>query len=181
MKNLTLIILFFSLSLSLFAQKDNSSASVKNFIQDVIKTAQEDYVSIRGEQISGEPGTIQFISKIAAPGSLENKVIGYSGRKKTDWVWESRLRAFETIDDLQTQYKKLYNELRGGSIKTSAKTYEALSVYEQPTEEQRIWTNQFRVVNSKIMIDLVAEQINYEWIIWLRIYNLDYMSGASAD
>jgi len=181
MKNLTLSILFLSLSFSLFAQKDNSSVSVKNFIQEVIKSVSEDYVSIRGEQISGEPGTIQFISTISAPGSLENKVIGYEGRKKTDWVWESRLRAYEKIEDLQVQYKKLYNELRGGSIKSSAKTYEALSTFEQPTEEQRIWTNQFRVVNTKIMIDLVAEQINYEWVIWLRIYNLDYMSAPSAD
>jgi hypothetical protein len=181
MKNLTLVTLFSFFSFSLFAQKDNSPISIKNFLQDVIKAASDDYASIRGEQVSGEPGTIQFLSTISAPGSLENKVIGYTGRKKTDWVWESRLRAYETIENLQTQYKKLYNDIRGGSIKSSAKTYEAVSEYEQPSEEQRIWTNQFKVVNTKIMIDLVAEQVNYEWVIWLRIYHLDNMAGGSSN
>lgn len=173
MKKHLLTILFLSFSYLVIAQKESSSASIKNVIQDVIRAAQDDYVSIRGEQVSGEPGTIQFLSTISAPGSQENKIIGYSGRKKTDWVWESRLRAFETIAELQVQYKKLYNEIRGGSIKSNAKTYEALSSYEQPMEEQRIWTNQFRVVNTNMMIDLVAEQINYEWVIWLRIYSLE--------
>jgi len=177
MKNLTCILFIFFVSFQLYAQRDNNTISIKNFIQDVIRASQDDYVSIRGEQVSSEPGTIQFLSTISAPGSLENKVIGYSGVQKTDWVWESRLRAYETIEQLQVQYKKIYNEIRGGSIKTNAKSYEAINEYEHPAEQQRIWTNQFRVVNTKIKIDLVAEEINYEWVIWLRIYDLGNMAG----
>jgi hypothetical protein len=177
MKNyffLLLIILFQQYG---FAQKENNQGSLRNFIQEIVRSAAEDFADIKGTQIGGEPGTIQFLSLKEIPGSIENKVIGYSGLKKTDWVWESKLNYFEKIEDLQVQYKKVYKEISKGSVKSNAKTYEPLGEYEQPTEEQRIWTNQFRVVNTKIMIDLVAEQQNYEWVIYLRIYNLDNLGG----
>jgi hypothetical protein len=171
--------MLFLLKQNLFAQKESSPSSLKNFIQEIVKSSEEDFADIKGEQIGGEPGTIQFLSRKEAPGSLENKVIGYSGHKKTDWVWESKLKSFEKIEDLQTLYKKIYKEIGKGSIKSNSRTYEPLSEYEPPTEEQRIWTNQFKVVNTGIMIDLVAEQQYHEWVIYLRIYNLENLAGLS--
>ncbi len=179
MKNYFLITLLLLLHQQLLAQKENNLSSLKNFIQEIVKSSDEDFADIKGEQIGGEPGTIQFLSKKEAPGSLENKVIGYSGRKKTDWVWESKLKSFEKIEDLQNHYKRIYKEIGKGSIKSTSKIYEPVSEYEHPTEEQRIWTNQFKVVNSEMMIDLVAEQQYHEWIIYLRIYNLENLAGLS--
>ena len=179
MKNYFFIALLLLLHGNLLAQKENSQATLKNFIQGIVKSSDDDFADIKGDQIGGEPGTIQFLSKKEAPGSLENKVIGYSGRKKTDWVWESKLKSFEKIEDLQTHYKRIYKEIGKGSIKSNSKTYEPLSEYEHPNEEQRIWTNQFQVVNTKIMIDLVAEQQYNEWVIYLRIYNLENLAGLS--
>jgi hypothetical protein len=43
--------------------------------------------------------------------------------------------------------------------------------YEHPNASRRIWTNQFKVVGSQLMIDLVAENSDFEWVIWLRIYD----------
>jgi hypothetical protein len=165
----------------LFAQKENTNAGLKSVLQDVLRASSEDFLSLRGEQISGETGTIQYLSTISAPGSQENKVIGYSGPKKTDWVWESKLNSFEDIKDLQKQYKKIYSEISKGSVKGNAKTYEPLSEYEPPTEDQRIWTNQFKVVTTRLMIDLVAEQQYNVWVIWLRVYNLENLAGANAE
>lgn len=169
------------ISSGLFAQKENTGAGLKSMLQDVLRAAAEDYLSLRGEQISGETGTIQYVSNIQAPGSQENKVIGYIGPKKTDWVWESRLNSFEDINEMQKQYKKIYNEISRGSVKGNAKTYEAVSEYESPTEEKRIWNNQFKVVSTRLMIDLVAEEQYHQWIIWLRVYNLENLAGTSAD
>ena len=179
MKNYFIVALLLLLQGTLLAQKENSQSSIRNFIQEIVRSSEGDFADIKGEEIGGEPGTIQFISKKEAPGSLENKVIGYSGRKKTDWVWESKLKSFEKIEDLQSHYKKIYKEIGKGSIKSNSKTYEPLSEYEHPNEEQRIWTNQFQVINTKIMIDLVAEQQYNEWVIYLRIYNLENLAGLS--
>jgi hypothetical protein len=173
------LIILIALQPKLFAQKDNSQQTLRNFIQDVIRAAPENFISLKGEQIGGEPGTVQFLSKTKAPGAIENKIIGYSGRKSTDWVWECKFSSIEKFQDLQKQYKKLYNDISKGSLKGNSQSYVALNKYEQPTEDQRIWNNQFRVVNSKITIDLVAEQQYYEWIIFLRVYNLESMNGFS--
>jgi hypothetical protein len=184
MKKIILINLLVVLSLSLIAQKEtkkeNTGSGLKLILQEVLRAAAEDFVSLRGEQISGEMGSVSYLSTISAPGSQENRVIGYSGPKKTDWVWESKLNSFEDIVELQKQYKKIYTEISRGSVKGNAKTYEPLSEYEQPTEDQRIWTNQFKVVSTKLMIDLVAEQHYHEWVIWLRVYNLENLAGAPS-
>jgi hypothetical protein len=180
MKHTICLITLIITSLSLFAQKDNTNSGLKSILQDILRAAGEDFVSLRGEQVSGETGTIQYLSTIQAPGSQENRIIGYAGPKKTDWVWESKLQQFEDIKELQKQYKKIYNEISRGSVKGNSKTYEPVSEYEHPTEEQRIWTNQFKVVTTKLMIDLVAEQHYQEWVIWLRVYNLENLAGAPS-
>lgn len=184
MKRLILINFLTILSFTIFAQKetnkDNTGSGLKNMLQEVLRAAAEDFVSLRGEQISGETGTISYLSTLSAPGSDENRIIGYTGPKKTDWVWESKLNSFEDIKELQKHYKKIYNEISRGSVKGNAKTYEPVSEYEHPTEDQRIWTNQFKVVSTKLMIDLVAEQHYHEWIIWLRVYNLENLAGAPS-
>jgi hypothetical protein len=184
MKKIILINLLIITSISLFAQKvtnkDNTGYGLKTILQEVLRAAAEDFVSLRGEPISGETGTISYLSTIAPTGSQENKIIGYTGPKKTDWVWESKLNNFEDIKELQKQYKRIYAEISKGSVKGNAKTYEPLSEYEQPTEDQRIWTNQFKVVSTRLMIDLVAEQQYHEWVIWLRVYNLENLAGAPS-
>jgi hypothetical protein len=168
MKKTTLLALLITTSFSLFAQKENTNAGLKSVLQDVLRASSDDFVSLRGEQVSGETGTIQYLSTISAPGSLENRVIGYSGPKKTDWVWESKLNSLEDIKDLQKQYKKIYSEISKGSVKGNAKTYEPLSEFEQ-------------LVTTRLMIDLVAEQQYNVWVIWLRVYNLENLAGANAE
>jgi hypothetical protein len=184
MKSFILISLISISSFNLFAQKEtnqeNTGSGLKNVLQEVLRAAAEDFISIRGERVSGETGTVSYLSTLSAPGSQENRIIGYNGPKKTDWVWESRLNSFEDIKELQKQYKKIYSEINRGSVKGNSKTYEPLSLYEHPTEDQRIWTNQFKVVTTKLMIDLVAEQQYNEWVIWLRVYNLENLAGAPS-
>ncbi|MFN5335468.1 MAG: hypothetical protein ACK5BV_09795 [Bacteroidota bacterium] len=180
MKKLILINLLIITSINLFGQKDNAGSGLKTMLQEVLRAAAEDFISLRGDQISGETGTISYLSTLSAPGSQENRIIGYNGPKKTDWVWESKLNNFEDIKDLQKQYKKIYTEISRGSVKGNAKTYEPLSEYENPTEDQRIWTNQFKVVSTQLIIDLVAEQQYNEWVIWLRVYNLENLAGAPS-
>ena len=92
----TVLIIF---SIGAYSQKENTGSGLKSILQDVLRASAEDFISLRGEQVSGETGTIQYLSTIQAPGSKENKVIGYIGPKKTDWVWESRLNSFEDIND----------------------------------------------------------------------------------
>jgi hypothetical protein len=171
MKKIFFLISFLFTGLFLFAQKESKEVSLKETVQAVLRAAADDFIEIRGEALMGEPGTKLFASTITAPHSLENKILGYEGLKKTDWVWESKLRVIEKTEDLAKEYKSFYQELKGGSLKTLSKNYESVLPYEHPNASRRIWTNQFKVVGSQLMIDLVAENSDFEWVIWLRIYD----------
>lgn len=171
MKKLFLfLIILFSFSF-LVAQDKPKQESLKESVQIVLRAASEDFIEIRGEALMSEPGTKLFVSTVAPPNSLENKIFGYEGLKKTDWVWESKMRVIEKTEDLAREYKNIYQELKGGSLKTLSKNYEPVLAYEHPNTSRRIWTNQFKVVGKNLMIDLVAENSDFEWVIWLRVYD----------
>ncbi|MBU6158295.1 MAG: hypothetical protein KGP35_04600 [Bacteroidetes bacterium] len=176
MKKLFLLSFFIFPATFLKAQEKPKQESLRETVQAVLRAAAEDFIEIRGEALMGEPGTKLFASTIYAPNSLENKILGYEGLKKTDWVWESKLRIIENTEDLAKEYKKIYQELKGVSLKTLSKSYEPVLSYEHPNTSRRIWTNQFKVVGKQLMIDLVAENSDFEWVIWLRVYD---KSGAS--
>jgi hypothetical protein len=149
---------------------------VKPTIERVLTSYTYQFSDIKGERLSSDPGTIQFRSSLQSPGSVENKVIGYTGKRTTSWVWESKLLATEDFEELKRKYKAVYNDISGGMLKTTTRRFVATGPYESPSEEQRLWSNQFRInenqaPHSNIVIDLVAENIGFEWIIWLRVYD----------
>ena len=176
MRNFLLLLFMIFPASFLLAQSNPKQANLRETVQAVLRAAADDFIEIRGEALMGEPGTKLFASTITAPNALENKIQGYEGLKKTDWVWESKLSVIEKTEDLVKEYKRLYNELKGGSFKTLSKNYEPVLSYEQPNASRRIWTNQFKVVGRQLMIDLVAENSDFEWVIWLRVYD---KAGAS--
>lgn len=176
MKKVFFLLLHFCFTSILFAQEKPKQEILTETVQAVLRAAADEFKEIRGEVLMGEPGTRLFASTITAPNSLENKILGYEGLNKTDWVWESKLRVIESTAELAVEYKKLYKELKIIPLKTLSKNYEPVLSYEHPNSSRRIWTNQFKVVGKELMIDLVAENSDFEWVIWLRVYDKESSS-----
>jgi hypothetical protein len=176
MKQAILFIFFVIFSLSLTAQVKGSAASVKPYLEKVIAAVPTQFFELRGENLSSDPGTSAFTSTLQIPGSLENKVIGYLGKSKNYWVWESKLLVTEDFEQFRKTYRSYYNDIGGNNLlKGVSKRFVAATPYENPDETQRLWSNQFRInqnqaPDSNLLIDLVAENIGFEWVIWLRVY-----------
>ena len=166
------------LVVSLSAQVKNTFTSIKPQLEKVINAYPSQFASIKGTQSQGEPNTIQYTSTIEIKGAFESKVIGYPSKSNIHWLWEAKLFVTEDINLLKKQYKAYYNDIAGKSLmsKGSINSLYATTSYNAPTEELRLWTNQFRINDatgglSKMVIDLVAEYDKFEWIIYLRVYD----------
>jgi hypothetical protein len=174
-----LVCLFFSIfsfNFSIAQFKKTSAESIRPVLEKVIGSATEEFLSIRGDQIPADPGTIQYLSVAEVPSALETKIIGYSGSTSNYWVWESKLLATDDFNELKKVYRQYFNDISGGAIKTVDRKYISSEKYESPVEEMRQCINQFSVSGSEVSnetltIDLVAENVMFEWIIWLRIYD----------
>jgi hypothetical protein len=166
----------FSFNFSIAQFKKTSTESIRPVLEKVIGSATEEFLSIRGDQIPADPGTIQYLSVAEVPSALETKIIGYSGSTSNYWVWESKLLATDDFNELKKVYRQYFNDISGGAIKTVDRKYISSEKYESPVEEMRQCINQFSVSGSEVSnetltIDLVAENVMFEWIIWLRIYD----------
>ena len=166
------------LIVSLSAQVKNPFTSIKPQLEKVINAYPSQFASIKGIQSQGEPNTIQYTSTVEIKDALESKVIGYPSKTKIHWLWEAKLFVTEDMELLKKQYKAYYNDITGKSLmsKGSGNSLYATTAYNAPTEELRLWTNQFRINDatgefSKLVIDLVAEYDKFEWVIYLRVYD----------
>ena len=176
-KKPTLFFFFFCCVLIGKAQLLPQSVSIKVQLNQIINDFPSEFSSVKGERVEGEPNTIQYQSKIQPKGALESRVIGYPSKQKTYWVWESKLLVTDDINQLKRIYKTYYNDIAGNNVTiSSGGRLVATTVYAAPSDELRLWINQFKIkepvgVFESLVVDLIAEYNNFEWIIYLRIYD----------
>jgi hypothetical protein len=177
MKFISLVAVFLFSFLCSNAQLKSTSTSIKSYVEKVVASYPVHFSDIKGEAANNDPGTDQYMSTVQIPGSLENKIIGYKGKTKTMWVWESQLLVTDDFEQLKKSYRSYYNDINGNTIANKvSRRFINVMPYEAPNETQRLWSNQFRLnessaSHSNLLIDLVAENIGFEWVIWLRVYD----------
>lgn len=170
------VYLFFLFSVS--AQIKSPFTSIRPQLEKVINDYPNQFSSIKGARNQGDPNTIEYTSTVEMKGAVESKVIGYPTKTKINWLWEAKLFVTEDIGELKKQYKSYFNDIAGKSFmsKGANNNINATGPYNAPSEELRLWSNQFRMNDvtgefSNLVIDLIAEYSNFEWIVYLRIYD----------
>ncbi|MBP6686592.1 MAG: hypothetical protein KA160_01935 [Lacibacter sp.] len=160
------------------AQTKHIFTSIRPQLEKVINDYPNQFALIKGTQNEGEPNVIEYSSKVEIKNAVETKIIGYPANKKIHWLWEAKLLVTEDTKEMQKQYKAYYNDILGKSLfsKGANNSITANGTYSAPSEELRLWSNQFFIKDvtgefSKLVIDLVAEYQNFEWIIYLRVYD----------
>ena len=168
--------LFFAFPVS--AQIKTPFTSIRPQLEKVINDYPNQFSSIKGTRNQGDPNTIQYASTVEMKGAVDSKVIGYPTKTKINWLWETKLFVTDDMAELKKQYKAYYNDIAGKSFmnRGTNNSINATGPYSAPSEELRLWTNQFRMNDatgefSNLVIDLVAEYANFEWIVYLRIYD----------
>lgn len=174
------LILFLNLlfAFSLSAQMKHTTTSIKPKLDEVIKDFPNQFKTIKGKPLTEGDQNMEYVSGVLIKDAMETKLIAYSNQKNTSWVWECKLFETENLDQLKRQYKMYYNDISGKSLlnKTSAIHLIAVSPYSSPSEELRLWSNQFIVKDApdeykNLIVDLVAEYINFQWTVYLRAYD----------
>ncbi|RXK60751.1 hypothetical protein ESA94_09820 [Lacibacter luteus] len=165
------------LSLTAFSQK-SSFTTIRPDLEKVINDYPNQFALIKGEQNQAEPNIIEYSSKVEMKGAVETKIIGFPANKKINWLWEAKLFVTEDINELKKQYKAYYNDILGKSLfsKGANNSIRPSNTYSAPSEELRLWSNQFHINDatgefSKLVIDLIAEYQNFEWVVYLRVYD----------
>jgi len=163
-----------------------SVESIRPALEKVVQAFPEEFKPIRGVAVPADPGTIQFLSTVEVPQSLETKIVGYSGPSTHYWLWESKLLATEDFAELKKIYRQYFKDISGGVLKIVDRRYISKEKYIEPTEELRLWVNEFRLANAvdnnnSLTIDLVAQFIFPEWVIFLRVYDKNQLSKDASD
>lgn len=160
------------------AQTKNTFTTIRPQLEKVINDYPNQFALIKGQQNQAEPNIIEYSSKVEMKTAVETKIIGYPANKKINWLWEAKLLVTEDIDILKKQYKAYYNDILGKSLfsKGGNNSIQPSNTYAAPSEELRLWSNQFHINDatgefSRMVIDLVAEYQHFEWVIYLRVYD----------
>jgi len=160
------------------AQVKNTFTTIRPQLEKVINDYPNQFALIKGTQNQGDPGVIEYASKVEMKGAVETKILGYPANKKINWLFEAKLLVTGETKEMQKQYKAYYNDILGKSLfsKGANSSITPNGTYSAPTEELRLWSNQFHINDvtgefSKLVIDLVAEYQNFEWTIFLRVYD----------
>ncbi len=175
---LPLLFINLLLVVSLSAQIKHTTTSIKPKVDEVIKDFPNQFKTIKGKPLTEGDQNMEYVSGVVIKDAMETKLIKYSNQNYTSWVWECKLLETENLDQLKRQYKMYYNDIAGKSLlsKTSGTHLIAVSPYSSPSEELRLWSNQFIVKDApdeykKLVVDLVAEYINFQWAIYVRAYD----------
>ncbi len=176
-KLLLLICITACCTLNVFAQK-STFTTIRPDLEKVINDYPNQFALIKGQQNQAEPNIIEYSSKVEMKGAVETKIIGYPANKKINWLWEAKLFVTEDINTLKKQYKAYYNDILGKSLfsKGANNSIQPTNTYTAPSEELRLWSNQFHINDatgefSRMVIDLIAEYHNFEWVVYLRVYD----------
>lgn len=177
-QKLLLFICTIFLAATLLAQTKNTFTTIRPQLEKVINDYPNQFALIKGQQNQAYPGTIEYGSKVEMKSAVETKIIGFPANKKINWMWEAKLLVTEDINELKKQYKAYYNDILGKSLfsKGANNSIQPSNTYSAPSEELRLWSNQFHINDatgefSRMVIDLIAEYNNFEWVVYLRVYD----------
>lgn len=176
MKKISLAIIFAFTTCVLFAQRIPFNQALKQSLHKVVLEFPHAFQSIKGESLPSELGAVQYHSQHALKGSLENKIIGYPSTNKTVWSFESKLFMTDNFAQFRNAYRALFLELKSPQLlKKEGLKYRPEAPYLAPTETLRQISNLFRVetqddVYTDLVIDLSGVYIDFNWVIYLRVY-----------
>ncbi len=161
-----------------YSQLKQVTATLRPQLEQVIKEFPNHFSGIRGAALVEDENAAEFESKVIVKDAIETKLIAFSNQKYKSWVWECRLFETENINLLKRQYKAFYNDISGKTLisKPNLRNLIPVSDYTAPDGELRLVSNQFRMGGSDdvfkhLVVDLVAEYINFQWSVYVRVYD----------
>lgn len=173
MRNVTILLLFTSVNLTVVAQGVFSNKT-NVALQKVIEDYPNRFSNIKGGQLSEEAHTIAYESKVNIPGSVNCTLTEYQS-KSTAYSWQCNLLETADFEQAKKRFSEIYNQVHNTIIKVEGEKPVILNgKYEVPVEENKYTGIQFNflpatgiIQHLNVSLTMVLDTSN--WKILLQV------------
>lgn len=144
-------------------------------IAKVISDYPNGFKNISGEQLIGNPQTIEFESRVEIKDAIKCRVIKYSSNTKEIFSWEAEMLKTEDFDEASKKFRAIYNSLQHLSVNINGANAIFKSEYAEPSESIKFTTIVFDTGDKtpgleNLKIALVLETEVLDWVIRIQVY-----------
>jgi hypothetical protein len=173
MRNVTLLLLFSLLTLSVAAQgvfSNQTNAALQKVIQDY----PNHFSNIKGDRLSELAHGVHFTSRVQIPGNI-NCILTQNLTKKEAYSWKCELFQTSDFEKAKGKFSELFNQIHNTIIKVEGEKPSILNgKYEVPENSRKFTNIQFHFLPAsgsiqKLKVDLTLQHEASGWKILLSV------------
>lgn len=148
---------------------------VRNALEKVIGDFPKDFATLKGDEISNDPQTVEYESLLQFKSAERNTITRHSGKPPV-YTWQAHMFTAEEFEAAAKKYKSLYGQLKGMNLKLNRDyDYSLAGDYGKPDESKKFCTSTFQLTPNatylpKVKVELSMQYELMEWKVYLTVY-----------
>ena len=185
MRNVTLLLLFSSITLAAPAQGVFSNQT-NVALQKVIEDYPNQFRNIKGDLLAENSKITDYKSKVEVPGSIGCVLTQY-GNDKGAYSWKCEVFESGDFDIAKSKFSELYNQIHNTIIKVEGeKPFILNGKYEVPGKEKKSTSINFHLLPSpeimhKLKVELNLQKYASEWKVVLNVFEQEGQGDYAAE
>ena len=186
MKSIITIVIITTISIAGVAQGVFTN-DVNSALQKVIQDYPNHFVNLKGAQVKGNRGTVQYHSTVEVPGSLNCVLTQYDASKKDIFDWTCIMMASNNFGNAKNKFNELYNQIRNTIVKMDGeKPFILNGKYETPADDKKFTSVVFQLLPAtgnlqKLKVELTLQHSMNDWKVSLAVYDEARRSDEQQD
>jgi predicted SnoaL-like aldol condensation-catalyzing enzyme len=186
MKSIIILVIGFTLTITCYSQGVFTN-DVNSALQKVIQDYPNHFINLKGAQVAGNLGNIQYHSTVEVPGSVNCVLTQYSTTKKEIYNWKCVMLESEKFREAKNKFTELYNQIRNTIVKIEGeKPFILNGKYEAPSEDKKFTSVIFELLPAtgsiqKLKVELILQHTINEWKLILAVYDEESRSDGQHD
>ena len=178
MKSISAMVIFFTLSIASQSQGVFTN-DVNSALQKVIQDYPNHFVNLKGKQLSGNTGSVQFYSTVEVPGATNCVLTRYKAIGREAYTWQCVILETGSYENAKARFNELYNQIKNTIVKMDGeKPFILNGKYESPADDRKSTSIIFQLLPAtgtmqRLKVELLLLQIRNEWKITLAVYEDD--------
>ncbi len=174
-KAIAIVIFLFTTVNPAHSQLKSINNSIKHELQEVIRDYPNQFKNIRGELLSQNPQSTDYISRVSIKNAEQCFVTTYTSSGKAVYSWQARMNSTENFEDAVKLYKSIYQQLNGLNISIDGTRLSFQGVYDSPKESMKYTATFFKPETAdlslrKLVIELQTVFEFPEWRVNVLVY-----------
>ena len=175
MKPLTATFLIILSAFSLSAQVIPIKNALQTDIAKVISDYPNGFKNLSGEQIIGNPQSVEFECRSSVQDAVGCRVIKYSSNIKEIYSWEAEMLKTDDFEVVSKKFRSLYNLLQHLSVNINGVNAVFNAEFVKPTASIKFTSIVFDAGDKtpelkKLKMVLLLENEMLDWVIKIQVY-----------